>query len=524
MMEGSGGSGGKPEFSRSGSGSMFLEVYMSFTKSFLLASSAALMGVSAVQAADLPSRKAAPVEYVRVCDAYGRGFFFIPGTDTCVRIGGLVRADYAYVASQDVFGETPRVAATLNASTGAPVAMVPAVPALSALGVPNRIVREDAQHTVGWEARARITFDARTQTSWGVVQTAARLRMARTTGVTGAGPDVNTATATSAGVTLEAAFIRFAGFTFGASRDNFSMMPSLTYGAGHWASFGNGAKQIAYTHSFGGGFSATIAVQDLVDTQTNAGVVDASVNGTARYVYNSLPNIVGRLDLEQGWGALSLAGAVAQVSAANNDQLIAANNYSEKKTVWAATVGATFNLPMLARGSKLYLTAAYADGMTEYTTNWTSFKSSAYQRDVGGFTMNHPSVVLEQTDGIGGSRIETVKSWNLAALLEHYWTPQYRSVLWGSYGQLDAPRTAAARAWNGTSGFGDAKVWNIGTNFAWLPTRDFEIGVEVIYARVEQNVRSGVAAGNGNVAFPGGALFRSSDGNVSGRLRVERSF
>ena len=179
---------------------------------------------------------------------------------------------------------------------------------------------------------------------------------------------------------------------------------------------------------------------------------------------------------------------------------------------------------MLARGSKLYLTAAYADGMTEYTTNWSSFKSSAGARNVGGFTMNHPSVVFES----GPNRIETVKSWNLAALLEHYWTPQYRSVLWGSYGSLDAPITASNRAWNGTTGFGDATVWNVGTNFAWIPTKDFEIGVEVIYARVEQDVRAGVS--NGALgATSGGVLatdtvFRSSNSAVTGRLRVERTF
>jgi hypothetical protein len=496
---------------------------MSFTKSFLLASSAALMGVSAVQAADLPSRKAAPVEYVRVCDAYGRGFFYIPGTDTCVRIGGLVRADYGFVASKDVFGQSAAVVQTFN-NQGGIVAGANAIPAIDGVtGVRNVISGKNAQHTVGWEARARITFDARTQTSWGVVQTAARLRMARVTGVF-SNTDVTAATSTGAGVTLEAAFIRFAGFTFGASRDNFAMMPSLTYGAGHWGSFANGAKQIAYTHSFGGGFSATLALQDLMDTGGGGFQVDGSVDGTARYVYNSVPNIVGRLDLEQGWGSVSVAGAVAQVSAANNANRPVAGqvNYSEKETVWAATIGARFNLPMLARGSKLYLTAAYADGMTEYTTNWTSFKSSAGARDVGGFTMNHPSVVFEQ-GGVLGNRIETVKSWNLAALLEHYWTPQYRSVLWGSYGSLDAPVTAAARAWNGTSGFGDAKVWNIGTNFAWLPTRDFEIGVEVIYARVDQDVRSGIVAGNGRTVNPG-ALTKQSASGLSGRLRVERSF
>ncbi len=460
---------------------------MGLFKNTILGTGAAIVSVATAYAADLPSRKAAPVEYVRICDAYGAGFFYIPGTQTCLRIGGRVRADYSFVAAQKVYS-----------------GIVGVVPTIS--------VYENGQHTVGWEARARITFDARTQTSWGVVQTAAALRLARTTGVVGSA-DVNTSTgtSTSAGSTLESAYIRFAGFTFGASRDNFAMMPSLTYGAGHWGSFANGAKQIAYTANFGGGFSATIALQDLADTQSASTFqVDGSVPGNARYVYNSLPNIVGRLDLQQGWGELSLAGAVATVSASNNT-LGPINNFSEKQTVWAATIGARFNLPMLAQGSKLYLTAAYADGMTEYTTNWSSFKSSAYQRDVGGYTMNHPSVVFE---GSGlTSRIETVKSWNVAALLEHYWTPQYRSVLFATYGSLDAPITASARAWNGTSGFGDAKVFNIGTNFAWIPTKDFEIGVEVIYARVSQDVRNSALV-----------MTSQSDNNLSGRLRVERTF
>ena len=67
---------------------------MGFVKGILLGSGAALLTVAGAQAADLPTRKAAPVEYVRVCDAYGAGFFFIPGTDTCLRIGGYVRIEY----------------------------------------------------------------------------------------------------------------------------------------------------------------------------------------------------------------------------------------------------------------------------------------------------------------------------------------------------------------------------------------------------------------------------------------------
>jgi hypothetical protein len=413
---------------------------------------------------------------VKVCSAYGAGFFFIPGTDTCLKFGGRVRADYAYVTAKDQFS------------------------GVSAANVATVSKAKDAANTLGWEARGALNFDARTSTAWGTVQSAASLRLARTTGVLGV--DYG-ASSTSAGATLEYAYVRFAGFTFGASRDNYAFMPSLTYGAGHWGSFANGAKQIAYTATFGGGVSATIALQDHQDTSVGG---QNGVGGTIYNVYNTAPQVNANIRFDQSWGAIQLMGAYNDVSANT-----VTDSYDKNKGVYAIGAGLKVNLPMLAKGDALYLTANYANGMTEYTTNWTSFKSSAYRRDVGGYTMNHASYVFETTG------IETVKSWNIAALLEHYWAPQYRSVLFGTYGQLDAPNGAKARAWNGTSGFGDATVWNVGTNFAWLPTSRMEIGVEVIYARVNQDVRSAITAGNSTV-------FSKSDSNVTGRLRVERNF
>ncbi len=47
-------------------------------KSLILGSAAALVGVSGAQAADAIIAEPEPVEYVRVCDAYGAGFFYIP--------------------------------------------------------------------------------------------------------------------------------------------------------------------------------------------------------------------------------------------------------------------------------------------------------------------------------------------------------------------------------------------------------------------------------------------------------------
>jgi len=449
---------------------------MNFTKGILLGSAASLLSIAAASAADLPSRKSAPVEYVKVCSAYGAGFFFIPGTDTCLKIGGRVRADYSYVTAKDQFSSS------------------------SALGVGVVNKAKDAANTLGWEARGRIDIDARTQTAWGTVQTAYGLRLARTTGSVAV--DYG-ASSTSAGATLEYAYVRFAGFTFGASRDNFAFMPSLTYGAGHWGSFANGAKQLAYTATFGGGVSATIALQDHQDTSVGG---QNAAGGTVYNVYNTAPQVNANIRFDQSWGAIQLMGAYNDVSLNT-----ATDGYDKNKAVYAIGAGLKVNLPMLAKGDALYLTANYANGMTEYTTNWTSFKSSAYRRDVGGYTMNHPSYVSETTG------IETVKSWNVAALLEHYWAPQYRSVLFGTYGQLDAPASAKARAWNGTTGFGDATVWNIGTNFAWLPVRNFEIGVEVIYARVNQDVRN-------TVGTAAGSVLSKSDSNVTGRLRVERTF
>lgn len=63
-------------------------------KSLLIGSAAALVAVSGARAADaIVAAEPEPVEYVRVCDAFGTGYFYIPGTETCLRIHGYVRYD-----------------------------------------------------------------------------------------------------------------------------------------------------------------------------------------------------------------------------------------------------------------------------------------------------------------------------------------------------------------------------------------------------------------------------------------------
>ncbi|HVV41347.1 MAG TPA: porin, partial [Nitrobacter sp.] len=67
---------------------------MKMMKSLILGSAAGLIAAGGAQAADLPV-KAKAVEYVRVCSLYGAGFYYIPGTDTCIKLGGYLRVDMA---------------------------------------------------------------------------------------------------------------------------------------------------------------------------------------------------------------------------------------------------------------------------------------------------------------------------------------------------------------------------------------------------------------------------------------------
>ena len=57
----------------------------------------ALLVVSSTHAADLPV-KAKPVEYVKICSLYGAGFYYIPGTDICLRVGGYSFIEAGYNA------------------------------------------------------------------------------------------------------------------------------------------------------------------------------------------------------------------------------------------------------------------------------------------------------------------------------------------------------------------------------------------------------------------------------------------
>jgi hypothetical protein len=112
---------------------------MKMVKSLLLGSAAGLVAVAGAQAADLPV-KAKPVQYVKICNLYGVGFYYIPGTDMCIKIGGYVRFEAAWNTN----GSSTRTqGADLN----------------------NRWSNE-----LWYRVRGYITADARDQTAYGTVR------------------------------------------------------------------------------------------------------------------------------------------------------------------------------------------------------------------------------------------------------------------------------------------------------------------------------------------------------------------
>ncbi len=119
---------------------------MKMVKSLILGSAAGLVAMSGAQAADLPV-KAKAVEYVRICSLYGAGFYYIPGTDTCIKLGGYLRVDVLANTNSDDTGNVALPGSAKNRFTNA----------------------------YTWRSREDLSIDTRTATEYGVVRTFADL-------------------------------------------------------------------------------------------------------------------------------------------------------------------------------------------------------------------------------------------------------------------------------------------------------------------------------------------------------------
>jgi hypothetical protein len=462
---------------------------MKIVKSLLLGTAAGIVAVAGAQAADMPV-KAAPVQYVKICSLYGDGFYYIPGTDTCLKMGGYLRvqAEYNMGGGGVVVGDSA-----------------------GGMAGQGRFVR-DLTNDFNYRVRGAISWDVRQQTEYGTLRSYIRFGAENTTpGTTGGG--------TSFSPFWDRAFIQFAGFTVGRSQSFFDL---VTYGGAY--SYHNvrvsgdtgasGQNLWAYTAQFGNGFSGTLSVEDPATRK--AGTLDvtaagffgqgAIVNDNGLTINNAnfgfrVPDLIANLRVDQQWGFAGISAALHDVSGAYFQTANSTiNGHPDDKYGWAVAGGAKFNL---AGGDAAGFNVCYAQGAVGFCTNNNFFQLYNSNNSVGlGWT----------ADGIfgTGTQVELTRVWSALAFYEHIWNPRWRTSWFGGYVNIDYNSNATVliqqRMANLPAGCGpgvtplattftavtplpgnscspDWDFWELGSRTQWNPVPQLDIGLEVLYSR-----------------------------------------
>jgi hypothetical protein len=291
-------------------------------KSLLFGSAAVLAAGTGAQAADLPT--AEPVEYVRICDAFGTGFFYIPGTDTCLKLSGYVRAESHYVAGD----------------------------------VEDRYNTSES-NVDNWSTRVRghVEWDARTQTDIGLIR--AFIALEGTRGPNGVVTNQQTtggAFPTDVGsypsdFGLASAFIQISNdwgtYTAGKFGSFFDFWGDHSFGS---TRIGiepgtDDPNLFAWTFAGGNGFSFSLSAEDPDS-------INRRRNGDDDHEGLETPDGVANIRVDQGWGSAQVMGAFRQNHDVNDDGF-----------GFAVGAGLGLNIP---GGWRFDSQGGYSEGMISY--------------------------------------------------------------------------------------------------------------------------------------------------------------
>ena len=552
---------------------------MNSVKCLLMGSAAGLMAVSAAQAADLPV-KAAPVEYVKVCNIYGAGFWYVPGTDTCMKIGTWVR--YEIMMNEGDGGVQFGFGASSTAA--------------------GRVTRIDTS-TISNQYRALVTIDARTQTDFGTLrsymdvgtkfQSYATWPSSASSGLTVAGGQFNSQWNNN-NVDATRAFIQFAGFTAGRIRSLYDIVAPGAYTLSNNRILSDtadaGMFAIAYTAQFSGGISLSLSLEDTgLDSPAHArSTVDLSnvywggaactvvvagscVGGGAQAfaggqtVDNSgaqFWDTVVNLRIDQSWGYAAVSGAIHQNGGGYYNNAINSTNAAMANTVvqghpgdsygWAGSAGFLLTDFLGLKGDTLAFATQYGHGAVGYV-----FKSPGTYFLAG----NGNNIAFGNTlDGVfaNGTGVDMSDAFSAWMGFEHFWTPKLHTAFQGGVAVISynngakslmcagAPGFAANP--NNSLGFAYANStgspagfingwspgsqcnpnfgwWQAGTRTIWNPHPDLDIGVEVMYQAIQTANRGATVWQNGASGGMAPGLYSfANEGIWSAAFRIQRNF
>ena len=282
-------------------------------RSVLFGSAAMLSCVGGATAADLPIAEPA-AQYVRVCNTFGGGFFYIPGSNTCLMLSGYVRSEWHYVD-----GDTSIL-----------------FPGGTKSAFNNRTSR----------ARANVMWDAQTSTDLGLIRTYVEFQAVR-------GPEDYDQVYPEA-FEMPSAFIEVTNdrgiFTAGRTGSFFDFYGSDDYGTRIDVDDSTTEQNlVAYTVVSALGLKGTLSIED-----PDSG--GRRKNGADDYEGQELPDLVGQLRLEKEWGTVQASGVARHIHDVNGDGF-----------GWAASGGVSLNLPI----DKIVFSTqfGYSEGAIAYLTN-----------------------------------------------------------------------------------------------------------------------------------------------------------
>ncbi len=524
---------------------------MSKIKSLILGSAAVIAASAGAQAADLPV-KAKAVQYVKICSLYGAGFYYIPGTDTCIKLGGYVRAD-VNINSNNYDSPLASVSnSALFTGSGVPA------------GVSGTFARDSGYYTT--RSRVQLNLDTRTATEYGVVRTYWGSNFEHSSGW---GPSAGN-------LTVDLGFIQFAGFTFGKAISNF-ITPWSAYTAnvnssGYIGGADNttGITQIAYTWQFGNGVSAQIGVEDNTTIQrapvlNSGGVLTAaylftgstgapaaaisplSATASTGYLYGTggvhSPDFVGNIRVDQAAFTAQLSGALHNVSGsdyataglgAGNETL----GHPDDKWGWAISGGFLLkNLPT-GPGDKFSVDATYTEGAPKYIIGGTVGNSYAfYGSGNGGYQGFAAGALFDAVYGPSGTDLQLTKVWGVRASFLHNWTPNWETGVFGGYTNVDYNGNATTYIRNALAAVAlvasrrlpqetSTRISRSGRSVRvprGPPVKNLTFSGELMYTYIDQSSVGSVTGAPGGV-MPTAVYNFKDQGVFTGNLRAQRTF
>jgi len=411
----------------------------------LLGAAAGIALVSGAQAADMPV-KAKAVEYVKICSAYGAGFYYIPGTDICLRVGGYVFLETG------VKGRNAAVDVIYDGADGF----------------------NSTDNYMQWRARGHVILDARQNTAYGTLRayfvggvsysnTASGPQPA---GAPDAGPQAPAGTNT--GASLDRAFIEFAGFTAGFTESFFSFGGAYSIVASPSLSW-DWLPLIAYTAQLGNGLTATVSFED--GGARRSGMAPSNLGFSAQYGGTNMPDIVGNVRVTQAWGSAQIMGALHELKT---------NIASEPESSWGHALGAGIELKTPQTGNpnnSFLLQGVYSKGAVEFTGLAASPVTTV---STLGFVLGSSGAVAPVVDAAGvGPDLFKTKAWSVYGGYRHYWTPALRTGFAAGMTKIDYAQLL------NEFGVPDARVWQGTMSTIWSPVAGLDLSLDLVYSNVK---------------------------------------